>query len=279
MFALLREQGTFLSQGNSKVVESVSFSRWHSLYPWRPALIKDDYRWWKEIPWLERALGWAWGASDGTVQHGQWQLRWWSHQTTSFSLWFFKDVSLRPLGECRDLNLKGNLAFKTFNAQVLCSPPAKSCSLPGCHPARKSRMSVLLFPCQWQMSLKKREIKLIRGEAVSQFLGLNLQELTPRVWEVELLCGFSWFLWGWPMDNAGGTNRLFVNNEEKTCGVMIYCFCLPDTWWFNAGTYNGETVPKAPASIWVGFCQNISAQYTHNWLWAWTVLISLFFRM
>lgn len=55
-------------------------------------------------------------------------------------------------------------------------------------------MSVLLFPCQWQMSLKKREIKLIRGEAVSQFLGLNLQELTPRVWEVELLCGFSWFL-------------------------------------------------------------------------------------
>lgn len=216
-----REQGTLLSQGNSKVVESVSFSRWHSLYPQRPALIKDDYRWWKEIPWLERALGWAWGASDGTVQHGQWQLRWWSHQTTSFSLWFFKDVSLRPLGECRDLNLKGNLAFKTFNAQVLCSPPAKSCSLPGCHPARKSRMSVLLFPCQWQMSLKKREIKLIRGEAVSQFLGLNLQELTPRVWEVELLCGFSWFLWGWPMDNAGGMNRLFVNNEEKTCGVMI----------------------------------------------------------
>lgn len=55
----------FPAEETAKLWNQCHFSRWHSLNPQRPALIRDDYRWWRETPWLQRALGWAWGAADG----------------------------------------------------------------------------------------------------------------------------------------------------------------------------------------------------------------------
>lgn len=76
----------------------------------------------------------------------------------------------------------------------------------------------------FSLSLKKKEIKLIQGwscSTVPQTAAEPAGTHTPSL-EVELQCGFSCFLWGWPMDNAAGTNRLFVNNEEKRV-----------EWWFS----------------------------------------------